>query len=160
MASNGTSEGHAVESHAGRVLSSSAASSIVNIGVLTNKVALITGASSGLGRAIAQAFAAAGAYIVSGDITEKPPVTPLLAETMKKRGDNLDMITPTVELINKNFPGEGGKQRATFVECNVLKEESIAKAVKTAVDVYGRLDIMVNNAGMLIWKHSRQQSLT
>lgn len=133
--------------NAGNVLPSGAVAGAVNIGVLTNKIALITGASSGLGRAIAQAYAGAGAYVVNGDITPKPPVSPNYAETMKSRGDNLDIITPTVDLVNRNFPSEGGKPRAVYVECNVLHPESIEAAVKAAVDHYGRLDIMVNCAG-------------
>ena len=137
--------------NAGKVLSSGAVAGAVNIGVLTNKIALITGASSGLGRGIAQAYAGAGAYIVNADITPKPPVTPHYAETMKARGDNLDILTPTVDLVNKNFPSENDKPRAVYVECNVLHPESIEAAVKAAVDQYGRLDIMVNCAG----KHDR-----
>ena len=137
--------------HAGTVLSPSGAASVVNIGVLPNKIALITGASSGLGRAIAQAYAAAGAYVVSGDITPNPPVTPYLAETMKARGDNLDLLTPTVDLLNKNFPSKESIPRSTYVHCDVTKPESMEAAVKAAVAQYGRLDIMVNNAG----KHVR-----
>lgn len=133
--------------NAGNVLEKAAIAGAVNIGVLTNRIALITGASSGLGRAIAQAYAGAGAFVVNGDITPKPPVTPHYAETMKARGDNLDILTPTVDLVNKNFPSKDGKPRAVYVECNVLHPESIEAAVKAAVDQYGRLDIMVNCAG-------------
>ncbi len=125
-------------------------SAVTNIGVLPNKIALITGASSGLGRAIAQAYAAAGAYVVSGDITPKPPVTPIFAETIKARGDNLDILTPTVDLLNKNYPSADGAPRSIYVHCDVLKPESVEAAVAAAVAQYGRLDIMVNNAGKCI----------
>lgn len=46
-----------------------------NINDLTNKITLITGASSGLGAAMAQAFVAAGAYVVNADITPDPPAS-------------------------------------------------------------------------------------
>ena len=147
MSSTGAPAPATMQGNDGTVLSGNAVHSVVNIGILTNKIALITGASSGLGRAIAQAYAAAGAYIVSGDITPNPPVTPLLAETMKARGDNLDLITPTVDLLNKNFPSPDGTPRAIYVECNVLKPESIEAAVQATVTQYGRLDVMINNAG-------------
>lgn len=128
-------------------------SPIGNIASLHNKVALITGGSSGLGRAIAQAYAAAGAYIVSADLQEDPPHAPIVEEALK--GTGADFRTPTVELVNRRWPaasGDGGvkkrEQRAVFVRTDVTDEESVKAAVKTAVDVYGRLDIMVNNAGM------------
>ncbi len=54
------------------------------IGDLSNKIALITGATSGLGRAIAEAYASAGAIIISADLTPKPPLAPIYAEEMKE----------------------------------------------------------------------------
>jgi NAD(P)-dependent dehydrogenase (short-subunit alcohol dehydrogenase family) len=115
-----------------------------NIASLHDKVALITGASSGLGRAIACAYAAAGAYIVSADITPNPPKAPTIAGIHK----DVDMSTPTVELVNRTWPAEKGKERASFVKCDVTDEESMKAAVAFAVQRYGRLDVMVNNAGV------------
>lgn len=118
-------------------------SSVVNIGSLDSKVALITGGSSGLGRAIALAYAAAGAYIVSADLTPNPPKAPLLAETLK----TADLTTPTVDILKSQFPAEG-KPRAVFVHCDVTKPDSVEAAVAFTVQTFGRLDIMVNNAGV------------
>lgn len=115
---------------------------IANIASLQDKVALITGGSSGLGRAIAQAYAAAGAYIVNADLAPNPPPAPVIAQTVKDE----DFTTPTVELVNTRLPGTNGN-RASFVKCDVTDEESVRGAVKFAVERYGRLDIMVNNAG-------------
>ena len=124
-----------------------APSPVGNIASLHEKVALITGASSGLGRAIAQAYAAAGAYVVSADLTPTPPHAPIIAETLK----GTDMTTPTVELVNKLWPSQReGVERASFVKCDVTSEESVKAAVGFAVERYERLDVMVNNAGEFI----------
>ncbi|KEF58302.1 uncharacterized protein A1O9_06228 [Exophiala aquamarina CBS 119918] len=125
-------------------------SPIGNIASLHNKVALITGASSGLGRCIAQAYAAAGAYVVSADLKETPAAAPVVESALKGEGSTQDFSTPTVELVNAQWPAadEGRKQRAAFVKVDVTDEESVRNAVRFAVDTFGRLDIMVNNAGM------------
>ncbi|OCT53957.1 Bacilysin biosynthesis oxidoreductase [Cladophialophora carrionii] len=118
-------------------------SPVGNIASLQDKVALITGASSGLGRAIAQAYAAAGAYVVSADLTPNPPPAPTIASIHK----GVDLVTSTVELINSKWPAHG-RERASFIKCDVTDEASVKAAVEFAVKTYGRLDIMVNNAGI------------
>jgi len=127
-------------------LSAPAISQIQHIGDLSNKIAIVTGASSGLGRAISQAFAAAGAYIVSADLTPNPPKTPILENTMKSSG--VDLNTPTVDLVNKRFPTNSGKPRMMYVKTDVTSSASVEAAVAFAVENYGRLDVMVNNAGI------------
>lgn len=89
---------------------------------LTGETALITGASSGIGRAIALRFAEAGADIVVADVREEP-----------REGG-----TPTHELIAD----------AEFVETNVAEPESVRTAVDQTVAEFGGLDVMVNNAGV------------
>ncbi len=138
MAQNG-SNGAA---HAPQATYPTADSPIGNIASLRDKVALITGASTGLGRAIAQAYASAGAYVVSADLTPSPSKAPNIADIHK----DIDHSTPTVELVNSKWPAEG-KDRASFFKCDVTDEESVKDAVQFAVKTYGRLDIMVNNAG-------------
>ena len=117
-----------------------------NIGDLSKKVALITGASSGVGRAIAEAYAAAGAFVVSADLTPEPPLAPIYAETMKQSG--IDVTTPTVDLLNQRFPSSTALPRAIFTQCNVTDSASVRDAVASTVRQYGRLDIFVNNAGI------------
>jgi NAD(P)-dependent dehydrogenase (short-subunit alcohol dehydrogenase family) len=98
---------------------------------LKDKVAIITGSSSGFGRAIAKKFAAEGARVVCSDVRKEP--NPL--------GFEDDINVPTHEAIQKR----GGK--AIFVECDVTKSDQVRNLIKIAVDQFGRLDIMVNNAG-------------
>lgn len=89
---------------------------------LKGKVAVITGAGSGLGRAAALLFAGEGAKVV-------------VAANREKDGEQ------TVKSIKDN----GGD--ALFVKVDVTKAADLQNAVKTAVAKYGRLDIMFNNAG-------------
>ena len=91
---------------------------------LSGKTAIITGGSSGLGRAIARRFAAEGANVVVADLLETP----------REGGD------PTVGVITT----DGGK--AEFVACDVSSYEQVDSLVTQTADRYGRLDIMVNNA--------------
>ncbi|MBI2906431.1 MAG: glucose 1-dehydrogenase [Chloroflexi bacterium] len=90
---------------------------------LAGKVAVITGAASGMGRATSILFAKEGAKVVVADINDKGGVETL--EEIKKAG------------------GE-----AIFVHTDVSKEKDVANLIKTAVDTYGGLDILYNNAGM------------
>lgn len=106
-----------------------------SIGDLSNKIALITGASSGLGAAMAQAFVAAGAYVVNADITPNPP-------------KGYQPETPIVELMSSQYPVTSGPPRMAFVETNVTSASSVKAAIDFTVEQYGRLDIMVNNAGV------------
>jgi NAD(P)-dependent dehydrogenase (short-subunit alcohol dehydrogenase family) len=89
---------------------------------LKDKAAIITGAGSGLGKAAAQLFAKEGAKVV-------------VAANREKEGEQ------TVRSIK-----EGGGD-AILVRVDVTSASDLEKAIKTAVDKYGKLDIMFNNAG-------------
>ncbi|MEC3957247.1 glucose 1-dehydrogenase [Nocardia sp. CDC153] len=91
---------------------------------LTGKVALITGAARGQGAAEARLFVARGAQVV---------ITDVLAAEGKELADSL---------------GEA----AVFVEHDVTDAESWDAAVKVAVDTFGKLDVLVNNAAIYIMK--------
>ena len=102
------------------------------MGRLEGKVAVITGASSGFGRGIARAFAAEGAKVVVSDVREE----------LTEGGFEEDPDLTTVEAIEK----DGGE--AIYVGCDVTKQDQVRDLIKAAVDRFGRLDIMVNNAGI------------
>jgi len=93
------------------------------MGKIDGKVAIITGAAAGIGKATAVLFAQEGAKVVVADV-------------MDELGEE------TVKMINDS----GGK--AVFVHTDVSKAEDVHCMVKTAVDTYGRLDIVFNNAGI------------
>lgn len=89
-------------------------------GRLEGKVALITGGASGIGEGTARRFIAEGARIVIADVQED--ATRLLVKDL----------------------GE----RSRFVRTDVAEESDVAAAVHHAVDEFGRLDVMFNNAGI------------
>ena len=92
--------------------------------LLDGKIAVVTGASSGIGRAIAANFAAEGAKVVIADVTTEA----------------LEGGEPTVDLIRR----AGGE--AWFETVDVARWEDIDLAVANTVARHGRLDVMVNNA--------------
>jgi len=101
------------------------------MGKLDGKTAIITGSASGIGRAIAIALADEGANVVVADLQSRALVD--------KRNE---FTTTTVDAIK----AKGGK--AIFVKVNVKEEQEVEEMVAAAVKEFGRLDIMVNNAGI------------
>ena len=91
--------------------------------LLEGKIAVITGAGSGVGREAALLFAEHGAKVVCADVRE-------------------DWMDETVSQIRS----AGGEAEAVF--CDVSKRADVEAAVARAVDAYGRMDIIYNNAGI------------
>ena len=85
---------------------------------LKDKVAVVTGAASGFGEAIARRYAAEGAQVVCADLNDQ---------------------------LGKKVADEIG---CAYVHADVAERDDVRTMVRTAVDRYGRLDTMVNNAGI------------
>lgn len=107
-------------------------------GRLEGQVAIVTGSSSGNGRAIAIAFAKEGATILCSD----------LRPSALAAGYEKDLDVPTHEAIRK----AGGK--AEYHQADASKAADVEALVAKAVALYGRLDVMVNNAGIFTELHS------
>lgn len=102
---------------------------------LEDRVAIVTGGSSGIGRGVAVEFAREGGHVSVADVQEAP-----------KQGKYHDqhVTTPTVVEL------EGLGRRGLFVQTDMGSEEDVANLVEKTVDTFGRLDIIVNNAGIHI----------
>jgi NAD(P)-dependent dehydrogenase (short-subunit alcohol dehydrogenase family) len=105
---------------------------------LHGRTAIVTGASSGHGRAIALALASSGANVVCSDIRKDALPS----------GYEADLDVDTDDLIRSR----GGQ--SAFVKADVTKLEDHTTAVETAVDQFGRLDLYVNNAGSFLGNYS------
>jgi NAD(P)-dependent dehydrogenase (short-subunit alcohol dehydrogenase family) len=92
-------------------------------GLLPDRVVLVTGAGSGIGRATALAFAREGARVLVADVDAEGG-----------------------EATCQAIAGAGGEAR--FLRTDVTREAEVAACVRTAVDAFGRLDCAVNNAGI------------
>ncbi|WP_447791980.1 SDR family NAD(P)-dependent oxidoreductase [Pseudomonas farris] len=99
---------------------------------LEGKVVVITGASTGLGRGIAIKLATEGAKIVVGD----------LSEATNPAGFDEEPTLSTTQLISRL----GGE--ALFQQCDVTRRGDLASLIEAATQRFGRLDIMINNAGV------------
>ena len=99
---------------------------------LADKGVLITGAGSGIGRAIALLFAAEGAAV-------------LVAELNEEAG----------QAVVREIEAAGG--RASFLPTDTSREEDVKAAVAASVDAWGQLDVLVNNAGIIALERSWEE---
>jgi len=91
---------------------------------LAGKVAVVTGAASGMGKAIAELFAAEGAKVVVSDLRLE-----------------------STEAVVSGIAEKGGT--AVAVRADVSKEEDVQQLIGAAVSTYGSVDILINNAGIM-----------
>ncbi|WP_070152459.1 SDR family NAD(P)-dependent oxidoreductase [Sphingobium phenoxybenzoativorans] len=98
-------------------------------GALANRIAIVTGAASGIGKAIVEAYHGAGARILAADL-------------------NLP-----------EFPELAGSDRIVTLVADVTAEDAPDKIVKAAIEAFGGLDILVNNAGICLPGSIEDQSL-
>jgi citronellol/citronellal dehydrogenase len=98
---------------------------------LKDKVAIITGASRGIGKALALAFAKEGAAVV------------IAARTEQQKNERLPgTIYETADTIKS----AGG--RALAIRCDVTKEDDVKAMAAKALETFGRVDVLINNAGL------------
>lgn len=110
--------------------------STVDLMVSQNRVAVVTGASSGIGRGIAKCLAADGTNVVVADVRREP-----------KQGEHYEteVSTPTDELIAAEYGVE-----TRYMGTDTAEEDDVSALVEATVDAFGRLDVLVNNAGVLV----------
>ena len=102
--------------------------------LLENRVAIVTGAAKGMGRAVAERFAKEGAKVTIADL-------------------DMAAAEETAQAIEK----AGGQ--ALAVACDVSKSDQVKAMVAATVEKFGKLDILVNNAGGVIGKHGKPTNL-
>ena len=103
--------------------------------LLEKKVAIVTGAGRGIGRAIALRLAQEGAILVIGDVEE----------------ENIRAVCKELK--------DSGKQGLPFT-CDVSNEDNVQAMVETTIKKFGKIDILVNNAGISPKKEGRKPNLT
>jgi citronellol/citronellal dehydrogenase len=108
---------------------------------VNGKVAIITGSSRGIGRAIALKLAKQGASIV------------VVARTENEN----EKVSGTIHSVVSEITSAGGK--AIAVACDVRKEDQVQAVVDAAVKAFGGVDIIVNNAGVLSLTDTEQTDL-
>lgn len=101
---------------------------------LQDKVAIVTGASTGIGKGIALEFARQGAAVVIANSRNRSGAHATVAEIADQGGE------------------------ATFVQTDVRRRSDVENLVRTTVETYGQLDVLVSNAGIIwfgaFWEHT------
>lgn len=110
-----------------------------------DRTVIVTGAASGIGRGIARRFGEEGTNVVIADLRREP-----------KQGQryDTDVTVPTDELIKTGTPGD-----ATFIETDVSDPNNVEQTIDQTVEIYGGIDVLVNNAGIQIVGDSQKTTL-
>ena len=111
---------------------------------LQDRIAVVTGGSSGIGRGICLELAREGAKVAVADMQEAPKIG---------KFHETEPQPPTAKVI----VGEGGE--ALFVETDVADEKAVENLIARSVERFGGVDILVNNAGIIIPGDSQELSV-
>ena len=115
-----------------------------NISEFKDKVCLVTGGSSGIGRGIALEFGELGAHVIVADIQENSKIG--------KYHDTDITTTTSEEIITK-----GGKSE--FIKCDCSKDNDLENLINLIGSKYGKIDILINNAGIHIPGSIEEQTI-
>uniref|UniRef100_A0A7S4M7Y5 Uncharacterized protein n=1 Tax=Vannella robusta TaxID=1487602 RepID=A0A7S4M7Y5_9EUKA len=102
--------------------------------LLKGRVAIVTGASRGIGREICLSLAREGCKVVAA------------AKTVEERPN----LPGTVYSVAKEVEELGGE--ALPIQCDVRNDQSVERMIDETLKKFGRIDILINNAGALWWK--------
>lgn len=110
--------------------------------VVESRTAIVTGASSGIGRGIAKRLACEGVDVVVASLEREP-----------KRGEHYqtDVTTPTDVLLEEEYGVD-----SIYVQTDVVEPQSVRDLIDRTVDEFGGIDHLVNNAGILIPGRSQE----
>ncbi|XP_006906806.1 peroxisomal trans-2-enoyl-CoA reductase [Pteropus alecto] len=101
--------------------------SSLKAGLLQNQVAIVTGGGTGIGKAIATELLHLGCNVV---------IASRKFDVLKSAADELKTLLPPTS-----------KSQVTPLQCNIRKEEEVNNLVKSTLDIYGKIDFLVNNGG-------------
>jgi 3-oxoacyl-[acyl-carrier protein] reductase len=113
---------------------------------LKGRVAIVTGASRGIGRAYALALAREGARVVAAARTAEPPPEEVLAGAPAGRRQVLGALPGTLSETVAEIRAEGGT--AVAVRCDVAREDDVRDLIARTLAEFGQIDILVNNAAV------------
>lgn len=133
-----------VKNRAHREIFGKGAATFIMLGKLAGKVALVTGAGRGLGRAYALRLASLGAHVVINDIH---------LDSAQEFEEDLSAETVMAEC-------EAYGVRSLGVEADVTRKEAVERMFESALQAFGRLDILVNNAGGVLRPAERGKAST
>lgn len=112
---------------------------------MTPRVAIVTGGSTGIGRGIAKRLAHDGVNIVTASRSREP-----------RQGEyyQTDLTIPTDKLVAEEYGVE-----SRFIETDVSDEDAVQNLIEKTVDEFGRIDHLINNAGIIIPGDSQETSV-
>jgi len=109
------------------------------------RTAIVTGASSGIGRRIALQFAEEGANVVCASRSNEPH---------QGRHHDTDLERPTEVVIQEDYEGD-----ASFVSTDVSDPDAVEHLIEATVDRFGAIDVLVNNAGVFVEGDSQETTV-